>query len=90
MWAPSFITVRQCLSLSQNVAVFARLTDLLASDFSEIYLPLPTVLTSQACIAMFAFYMNGGALKSVPYACRKTVLTHGTIFSALPNSFYMY
>lgn len=32
MWAPSFITVRQCLSLSQNVAVFARLTDLLASD----------------------------------------------------------
>lgn len=55
MWAPSFITVRQCLSLIQNVAVFARLTDLLASDFSEIYLSLPTVLTSQACIAMSAF-----------------------------------
>lgn len=89
MWAPSFITVRQCLSLSQNVAVFARLTDLLASDFSEIYLPLPTVLMSQACIAMFAFYRNGGALKSVPYTCKK-LLTHGTIFSALPNSFYMY
>lgn len=90
MWVPSFITVSQCLSLSQNVAVFDRLTDLLASDFSEIYLSLPTVLMPQACIATSAFYMNGGTLKSVPYTCRKTVLTHGTIFSALPNSFYMY